>query len=93
MPSKERTSFDILDNAYSIATESGLKHVYVGNISHGKGSNTYCPNCKSLVIGRRGYSFTKFNVNNEKKCMNCGFDLSKDIVGQINKKPSKTRFF
>ena len=93
VPSKKRTSYDSLDMAYNLAKTSGLYYVYVDNISHEKGSNTYCPNCQNLIIGRRGYSFTEFNLNDEKECSNCGFNLSNDILGQIIKNNSRTRLF
>ncbi|MHA1669182.1 MAG: AmmeMemoRadiSam system radical SAM enzyme [Promethearchaeota archaeon] len=83
-PSNKRTSYDVLDQAYKIAKNSGLHYVYVGNLPHNKGSNTYCPNCNQLIISRRGYSFTKRNITKEKKCPNCGYDFNKDIIGNIN---------
>lgn len=91
-PSKKRTSYKTLDLAYNIAKEVGLYYVYVGNIHHELGGNTYCPHCNNLIIGRTGYSFTKIDITDQKKCPNCGYDFSKDIVGEINKKPSH-RFF
>ncbi|MHA1192497.1 MAG: AmmeMemoRadiSam system radical SAM enzyme [Promethearchaeota archaeon] len=83
-PSKKRTPHDVLDRAYKIAKNSGLHYVYVGNLPHDKGSNTYCPNCNHLIIGRRGYSFTKIDITKDKKCPNCGYDFNKDIIGNIN---------
>ncbi|MHA1106998.1 MAG: AmmeMemoRadiSam system radical SAM enzyme [Promethearchaeota archaeon] len=85
-PSKKRTPYDILDRAYKIAKNLGLRYVYVGNLPHDKGSNTYCPNCNHLVIGRRAYSFTKIDITKDKKCPNCGYDFSKDIIGNISPK-------
>ena len=87
-PSKKRTPYDTLDMAYKIAKEAGLYFTYVGNIDHGEGSNTYCPNCNHLIIGRSGYSFTKIDITEDKKCPNCNYDLKKDLIGEINKNPS-----
>ncbi len=84
-PSKMNTPHDVLDRAYNIAKGVGLNYVYVGNLPHDKGSNTYCPNCNHLIIGRRGYSFTKINITNEKKCPNCSYDFTNDIIGIINR--------
>jgi len=86
MPSMERTPYDTLDRAYTIAKEAGLHHIFVGNIRHEKGGNTYCPNCNQLLIGRSGYSFTDINITEDNKCPNCGYDLSNDIIGSISKK-------
>ena len=85
-PSMKRTPFETLDMAYQIAKKAGLYFPYVGNIRHEKGSNTYCPNCNSLLIGRSGYSFTKINISKEKKCLNCEYSLKNDIIGEVNKK-------
>jgi pyruvate formate lyase activating enzyme len=89
MPSMKRTPFETLDMAYRIAREAGLYFVYVGNMPHDMGSNTYCPNCSQLLIERHGYSFGKINVKNDKTCPKCGYDLKEDIVGEINRNPSQ----
>jgi len=88
MPSMERTPYETLNLAYDVAKKSGLNYIYVGNIAHKKGGNTYCPNCNHLIIGRRGYSFTNLDITEEKKCLNCGYDLSKEIIGEISKNTS-----
>ena len=88
MPSMKRTPYDKLHMAYNIAKDFGLFFPYVGNISHEKGGNTYCPNCSHLLMGRRGYSFKKINITDDKKCPNCDYELTNDIVGEINKHPS-----
>jgi len=87
-PSEKRTSIKILDRAYNIAKETGLHYPYVGNIRHEKGSNTYCPNCGEILIERTGFSLSKINITDDKKCKNCGYDLKNDIIGEINKNAS-----
>ena len=84
MPSIERTSSKTLDMAYNIAKEIGLHYVYVGNLPHEKGSNTYCPKCGHLIIRRSGYSLMKLGISDQKICSKCGYDFSKDIIGDIN---------
>ena len=84
----KRTPYDTLDTAYKIAKEAGLYFPYVGNINHEDGGNTYCPNCNFLLIGRRGYSFKNIDVTDDKKCPSCSYELSNDIIGEINKQPS-----
>ncbi|MFX1236808.1 MAG: AmmeMemoRadiSam system radical SAM enzyme [Promethearchaeota archaeon] len=84
MPSTERTPFKTLDMAFKIAKEEGLYYPYIGNIRHDEGSNTYCPNCKHLLIGRSGYMFTSINICDDKKCPKCGHDLERDILGEIS---------
>ena len=92
MPSTKRTPYETLDMAYKIAKDSGLFFPYIGNINYEKGSNTNCPNCGHLLLGRRGYSFTAINVTDDNKCPNCAYELKDDIIGEINKNPSH-RFF
>jgi pyruvate formate lyase activating enzyme len=87
-PSMKRTPFETLDRAYNIAKKEGINYVYIGNASHEKGGNTYCPNCNHLILGRSGYSFTKIDITDSKKCPNCQYDLSNDIKGEINRKTS-----
>ncbi len=59
-----------VEEARSIALSEGLKFVYSGNIRSKQSSNTYCPNCMSLVIQRVGYSVT-LNIKGD-RCSNCG---------------------
>jgi pyruvate formate lyase activating enzyme len=85
MPSDKRTPYKTLDKAYNLAREIGLNFVYVGNIQHQKGSNTYCPACNKVVIGRSGYRFSEINLTEDNHCKYCGFDLKNDIIGKISK--------
>ena len=90
-PSSKRTSLETLNMAFKVAKDSGLSFPYIGNIRHKEGSNTYCPKCSHLLLGRSGYSFTEISIGDDKKCPNCGYDLSNDIIGEINFNP-KHRF-
>ena len=53
----QRTSIRQLNMAYDIATSLGIHFVYVGNVVDDR-TNTYCPQCKTLLIERE-----KFQVN------------------------------
>lgn len=64
------TPMDILLKSYEIANDVGLEYIYLGNVRHGKWDNTYCPNCKSVVIDRKGYYIKKYYKDG--KCINCG---------------------
>ncbi|MCD4651368.1 MAG: AmmeMemoRadiSam system radical SAM enzyme, partial [Candidatus Cloacimonetes bacterium] len=48
------TPLSLLEKAQSTAFNY-LKHVYIGNIQTETGTNTYCPDCGSLLIERSGY--------------------------------------
>ncbi|MHA2399327.1 MAG: AmmeMemoRadiSam system radical SAM enzyme [Promethearchaeota archaeon] len=87
-PSDKRTPYKTLDMAYKIAKDVGLSFPYVGNINHDHGSNTFCPNCNHLLLERRGYSFNRIDIKHDRKCPNCKYDLSNDIVGDIDKSVS-----
>ncbi|TFF87268.1 MAG: AmmeMemoRadiSam system radical SAM enzyme [Promethearchaeota archaeon] len=84
MPSRERTPNETLDMAYQIAKDEGLYYPYIGNVLHAEGSNTYCPSCRHLIIGRLGFKISKISMTQEKKCPNCGYDLNQDILGTTN---------
>jgi pyruvate formate lyase activating enzyme len=59
-----------LKKAYDLAKEK-LKYVYVGNIHIQGTSNTYCPNCKNILIEREGYYIILTGIK-DKKCNKCG---------------------
>lgn len=56
--------------ARQIGLEAGLKYVYCGNIPGDEGENTYCPNCKKLMIERWGFRVKKFLID-KGRCPNC----------------------
>jgi pyruvate formate lyase activating enzyme len=49
------TPIPTIEKAYQIGKEVGLNFVYVGNVKKDEASNTYCPQCSSLLIKRTGY--------------------------------------
>ncbi|HSV95516.1 MAG TPA: AmmeMemoRadiSam system radical SAM enzyme [Spirochaetota bacterium] len=52
-----------------------LDFVYCGNIPGGRnGSDTLCPSCGGIVIGRNGYS-TRIIALDDGRCGRCGADL------------------
>ena len=69
------TPLSVLEMAYEIGKEEGLKYVYLGNVPGHKGENTYCPNCGRLVIGRVGFSITEYHLDEKGKCQYCGYQI------------------
>ncbi len=65
------TSITILNNAYEVALNSGLKYVYLGNIPNSLRDNTYCTNCSALLIERSGFCSAIKELQNN-RCANCG---------------------
>lgn len=56
------TPSSTLRRARRIGLETGLKHVYVGNVPDATGENTYCPNCGELLIERRGFRLGRMQL-------------------------------
>lgn len=65
------TPVQTLERAKKIAEKVGLKFVYIGNVPGHPAENTYCPKCKRLLIRRRGYQITEYNLN-KGRCKFCG---------------------
>ena len=66
------TTIAALERAAKIAAER-LDYVYIGNVRHER-ENTYCHNCKALLIERSGYSVVKIDLQKKGKdyhCPNC----------------------
>lgn len=66
-----RTPASTLERAREIGLEEGLRYVYTGNIPGLPGENTYCYNCKELLIERLGFTVRK-NLVVDSKCHRCG---------------------
>ncbi|OFX85668.1 MAG: AmmeMemoRadiSam system radical SAM enzyme [Bacteroidetes bacterium GWF2_33_16] len=64
------TSVSILNQAKDIATNSGLKYIYIGNVPSSDAQNTVCPKCKNIVVERKGFQILQKNLVNG-KCKNC----------------------
>jgi len=65
------TPLETLERARKIALDAGLEYVYIGNVPGHEGNNTYCPSCKKLIIGRKGYLVNALNISGS-KCKFCG---------------------
>ena len=65
------TPIKTLERAREIALKNGLNFAYVGNVPGCEGENTYCPDCKTLLIGREGYIIEK-NILKDGCCPGCG---------------------
>jgi len=66
----EATPESTLKRAEEIGRESGLSYVYVGNVS-GWGNDTYCHNCKKLLIKREIFSILGNHMKHG-TCVFCG---------------------
>jgi pyruvate formate lyase activating enzyme len=66
-----------IDKALDIAKYMGLKYVYPGNTTPSYKDNTYCRNCRHLLIQREGYN-VKLNISQKNSCSNCNHKV--DII-------------
>lgn len=65
------TPVETLEKAKLIALKTGLKFVYIGNVPGHEGENTYCPQCKKMLIERKGYFVLKNEIV-DGRCKYCG---------------------
>ncbi len=64
------TPLSTLTRFRELAMEEGIRYVYVGNVPGHEGNNTYCHQCKKLLIQRQGYYIPVNNMNGS-KCKFC----------------------
>lgn len=62
--------------ARQIGLQTGLKHVYTGNIHHAQGDTTYCAGCGSLLIERDWYQMKQYRLDTQARCPDCNRVLS-----------------
>lgn len=53
------TPISTLEKAQRTALEEGLHYVYIGNVPGHEAENTFCPECKKMIIQRIGYQIRK----------------------------------
>ncbi len=56
------TPVSTLENFRSLAMKEGIRYAYVGNVPNHEGMNTFCHNCKKLLIERKGYLVPVYNL-------------------------------
>lgn len=66
---REPTPEKTLKKAEELGRKAGLNYIYVGNV-WGWGNDTYCHNCKKLLIKREYFNVLEYNIK-EGKCPNC----------------------
>jgi len=66
---QEATPVETLRRAREIGQRCGLRHVYLGNVL--EGSDTCCPQCKSILVRRYGYEIESAGILHA-RCRSCG---------------------
>jgi pyruvate formate lyase activating enzyme len=65
------TSVTLLERAWTIGREAGLRFVYLGNVPGHPSGNTVCPECGALTIERWGLAVTRNRLRHG-SCSACG---------------------
>jgi pyruvate formate lyase activating enzyme len=69
----EKTPVADVTAARDRALEKGIRYAYVGNTFESPAMNTYCPNCKEVLIERYGLHTTlKESLKLDGTCLKCG---------------------
>lgn len=68
------TPVETLRRARQIGLAEGLKYVYTGNVPGEATESTYCHQCGSVVIARRGFTVLENRVEND-RCPDCGAQI------------------
>lgn len=68
-----RTPIERLEHARKIALDMGVKYCYIGNVYENEGGNTYCPECRHLLINRFDINTKIVGLTNNGECNNCGY--------------------
>ncbi len=64
------TPVETIEMARQIALEEDIRYIYIGNLRPGhEAENTFCPNCKKVIIERNGYLVKRIELKKGK----CGF--------------------
>jgi len=69
------TSIHLLKEGYTIAKDTGLNFVYLGNMPNTDYENTKCPQCSKTVIKRVIFGVEEYWIDSEGKCKTCGFPI------------------
>ncbi|MEZ0394335.1 MAG: AmmeMemoRadiSam system radical SAM enzyme [Desulfurococcaceae archaeon] len=70
------TPVETLERLADVAKGAGLKYVYIGNVWGHELENTYCPRCGRLVVARKGFYVTRWELAEDFRCPHCGYRLN-----------------
>ena len=70
-----------LKMAEELGRKCGLKYLYIGNV-YGWGNDTYCHNCKRLLVKREIFNVVENNIT-EGKCSSCNVTIPGFFGGAI----------
>jgi pyruvate formate lyase activating enzyme len=79
----DSTPVQTLERHHAIAKQEGLKYAYLGNVPGHPLEDTYCPECKNVVIGRYGFAIESWNLDGNNCCKSCGYPIP--VLGKLHK--------
>jgi pyruvate formate lyase activating enzyme len=73
MTGPANTTAEMVIEAAAIGRESGLRHVYAGNLPGQVGDleNTFCSTCRHTLVERLGYHVRSYRVTDNGRCPSC----------------------
>jgi len=74
MKNQAVTPIETLERAKSVADAEGLHFVYVGNVPGHPAQNTYCPQCRALLVERVGFTAGHIFIRNN-CCAFCRYPI------------------
>ena len=84
------TPVETLEKHHRIAKEEGLQYAYLGNVPGHALENTFCPECKKIVVSRYGYDITGWFLDLRNDCNFCGNHIP--IEGKLASSASAERY-
>jgi AmmeMemoRadiSam system radical SAM enzyme/AmmeMemoRadiSam system protein B/AmmeMemoRadiSam system protein A len=82
MQDRPHTPHETLLEAYEVARQEGLQHVYTGNVNDVRHQSTYCNHCGKCVIERDWYELGAYRLRGN-QCGHCGGT----IAGHFDERP------
>ena len=70
------TPLSTVQRARRIAIDEGLHYVYTGNVHDPEGGATWCPGCKSPVVGRDWHAVSGYHITPAGCCDKCGTPIA-----------------
>lgn len=75
MTDAQATGAAVLERAYAIGRQAGLRYIYIGNMPGIGAESTYCYNCGQRLIERAGYRIMNKNLAGA-QCPQCGTTIA-----------------
>jgi len=69
------TAVASLERCIDEAKKAGLRYVYISGVPGHSEENTYCYNCRELLITREGWKVKKSKLSND-RCPTCGLKIN-----------------